>query len=282
MNGGERQDDVPKTERNSVIKSRSDNVDISNDISDALLDINSSDLCNRSRPASEEQSEFDAENEKPFFSSSKSPSSSSSILLNDTHFQRTNSWNSDGLSTTSSSRSTTSVSDTFSWSTSGISSCESRNENHKSETPSPRKPPTTNKSSSMEMKSGSMISSRKNWGSGSSCKENNPNSSSGFFSSSSLSSSSSASFLRSSSSASFSRSSSNASSLFQQLDQNGRGKLSSKVVKSVSKANFQGLDEKLSDFYRRIFKMPEDCYFTNMVSLMYVFPYRSQFSSVLR
>ena len=25
--------------------------------------------------------------------------------------------------------------------------------------------------------------------------------------------------------------------------------------------------------------MPEDCYFTNMVSLMYVFPYRSQFLS---
>ena len=278
------EDYVPKTGRDSVIKTRSDNVDILNDISDALQDINSSDVSNRSctgSPASEEQSEFDAENEKPF-SSSKSPSSSSSILLNDTHFQRTNSWNSDGLSTTSSSRSTTSVSDSFSWSTSGISSCESRNENHKSETPSPRKPPTTHKSSSMEMKSGSMISSRKNWGSGSSCKENNPNSSSGFFSSSSLSSSSSASFLRSSSSASFSRSSSHASSLFQQLDQNGRGKLSSKVVKSVSKANFQGLDEKLSDFYRRIFKMPEDCYFTNMVSLMYVFPYRSQFSSVLR
>ena len=27
--------------------------------------------------------------------------------------------------------------------------------------------------------------------------------------------------------------------------------------------------------------MPEDCYFTNMVSLMYVFPYRSQFLSAL-
>ena len=39
--------------------------------------------------------------------------------------------------------------------------------------------------------------------------------------------------------------------------------------------------KKLSDFYRRIFKMPEDCYFTNMVSLMYVFPYRSQFLSAL-
>ena len=94
------EDDVPKTGRDSVIKTRSDNVDILNDISDALQDINSSDVSNRSRtgsPASEEQSEFDAENEKPF-SSSKSPSSSSSILLNDTHFQRTNSWNSDGSS----------------------------------------------------------------------------------------------------------------------------------------------------------------------------------------
>ena len=163
---------VPKTGRDYVIKNRSNSVDILNDISDASQDINSSDVSNRSRtgsPASEEQSEFDAENEK-LFSSSKSPSSSSSILLNDTHFQRKNSWNSDGLSTTSSSRSTTSES-SYSWSTSsGISSYESRNENHKSETPSPRKPPTTNKSSSMKMKSVSMISSRNNqnsWESGS-------------------------------------------------------------------------------------------------------------------
>ena len=149
---------VPKTGRDSVIKNRNDNVDILNDISDALLDINSSDVSNRSRPASEEQSEFDAENEKPF-SSSKSPSSPSSRPLNDAHFQRKNSWNSDGLSTTSSSISATSES-SYSWSTSsGISSYESRNENHKNETPSPRKPPTTNKSSSMEMESVPMISS---------------------------------------------------------------------------------------------------------------------------
>ena len=237
---------VPKTGRDYVIKNRSNNIHILNDISDALLDINSSDLCNRSRPASEEQSEFDAENEKPF-SSLKSPSSPSSRPLNDAHFQRENFWNSAGLSTTSSSISATSES-SYSWSTSsGISSYESRNENHKSETPSPRKPPTTHKSSSMEMKSGSMISSKNNqdsWESGSTCKENNTSSSSGFFSSSSLSSSSNASFLRSSSSASFSRSSSHASSLFRQLDQNQRGKLSTKVAKIVSKANLQGLDEK--------------------------------------
>ena len=230
MNG---EDDVPKTRRNSVIKSRSDNVDISNYISDALLDINHCDVSNRSGPASEEQSEFDAENEKPF-SSSKNPSSPSSRLLNDAHFQRKNSWNSDRLSTTSSSISATSES-SYSWNTSsGISSYESRNENHKSETPSPRKPPTTNKSSSMKMKSVSMISSRYNQNSresGSTCKENNTSSSSGFFSSSSLSSSSNASFLRSSSSASFSRSSSHASSLFRQLDQNQIGRLSIKVVK---------------------------------------------------
>ena len=225
---------VPKTGRDYVIKNRSNNIHILNDISDALLDINSSDLCNRSRPASEEQSEFDAENEKPF-SSLKSPSSPSSRPLNDAHFQRENFWNSAGLSTTSSSISATSES-SYSWSTSsGISSYESRNENHKSETPSPRKPPTTHKSSSMEMKSVSMISMSRNnqdsWESGSTCKENNTSSSSGFFSSSSLSSSSNASFLRSSSSASFSRSSSHASSLFRQLDQNKRGRLSIKVVK---------------------------------------------------
>ena len=241
---------VPKTGRDYVTKIQSANVDISNDISDALLDINSSDVSNRScagSPASEEQSEFDAENEKPF-SSSKSPSSSSSILLNDTHFQRTNSWNSDCLSTTSSSISTTTES-SYSWSTSsGISSYESRNENHKSETPSPRKPPITNKSSSMKMKSVSMISSKNNqnsWESGSTCKENNTSSSSGFFSSSSLSSSSNASFLRSSSSASFSRSSSHASSLFRQLDQNQRGRLSIKVVKLFQNQTYNDWMKKL-------------------------------------
>ena len=232
--GGE--GDVPKTRRNSVIKSRSDNVDISNYISDALLDINHCDVSNRSGPASEEQSEFDAENEKPF-SSSKSPSSPSSRPLNDAHFQRKNSWNSDGLSTTSSSISATSES-SYSWSTSsGISSYESRNENHRSESPSPWKPPTTDKSLSTSMEVISRRNNQNSWESGSSCKENNTSSSSGFFSSSPMSSSSNASFLRSSSNASFSRSSSHASSLFRQLDQNQRGKLSTKVVKIVSKSN---------------------------------------------
>ena len=218
MDGEERQDNFPNLGKDNVTKRQSDNVDIPNDISKSIFN-------------------------------EISTSTSNNILIDfSNNISDDNSYsnsNSDVFSTTPSSMISAS-SDSNSYSSSTPRMSNDFFNGISSESPSPRIHYTTNKktSSPKKRKSGPMISSERNtnsWRSDSIYSENSPTSSSGFFSNSSLSSSPEVSISRA-----FSNpcpltyrysSNSSSSSLFQQLDQNGRGKLSAKAIKIVSKSN---------------------------------------------
>ena len=144
MDGEERQDNFPNLGKDNVTKCQSDNVDIPNDISKSIF------------------------NEISTSTSNNILIDFSNNISNDTSYSNSNS---DVFSTTPSSLiSASSDSNSYSSSTSGISSYESRNENHRSESPSPWKPPTTDKSLSTSMEVISRRNNQNSWESGSACK----------------------------------------------------------------------------------------------------------------